>query len=177
MGRTRREFQDSPEMRELAEEVLQFVTPWIPELEPDLIRFSLITSEKAKNAIPVISDSITKDWVKETAKQIWLVAIYQDDWYDWDRDRKEWELFTAMLKIKKVKQDILDYSFIIDAIGYGANWREANEKGTVLPRLTDDDTIAKMPVPMEDDEDSSFDPNEEADPLDELVEKPIPIKI
>lgn len=142
MARTKREFQDSEEMREIGEGLLnKYCGHFFGLINPDTIKFALIVSEKAKNAKTIVVERNPKDWIQEETKLIGLVAAYEEDWVTWSQARKEFEVLEALQGLpidtegKKQNPDVQEYKWRVDFVG--ADWREKNDKGRDLPSLLD----------------------------------------
>ncbi len=144
MARKKRTFVECSEMEKIACELLKkYQGTFFGLVDPDTIKFALITSEKAKNAKSIVVEENPKDWIQEATKLAALVAVYEEDWELWSKSRKEWEIMEALQLLPigadggKHKPDILEYAWRINAIG--VNWREKNDKGKDLPSLIDFD--------------------------------------
>jgi hypothetical protein len=142
MARSKREFVESDDLKDIAEKLLgKYQGVFFGLLDPDNIKFALITSEKAKNSKPLCVEENAKDWILEETRKFALVAVYEEDWVTWSQERKEWEVLEGLMNLpigadgKKHKPDLQDYKFRIDYLG--VNWREKNNKGSALPGLLD----------------------------------------
>jgi hypothetical protein len=152
MARTERRFDACSEMRKMAEDLIGVLYPWIGSIDPDLIRFDTISSEQAKNSSDTFVDELTKDWLKQETPRRWVVAIYQDKWDEWDTTRRQWELFECLLKVAKIKPDLIGYRFMHDGLRHilkenmpEIDWRRSNNAGINLPNLLSDSTVKLLP--------------------------------
>lgn len=140
MARKKRTFVECNEMKKIACELLKkYQGTFFGLVDPDTIKFALITSEKAKNAKSIVVEENPKDWIQEATRLTALVAVYEEDWELWSKNRKEWEIMEALQLLpigadgNKHKPDICEYAWRVNIIG--PNWREKNDKGKDLPSL------------------------------------------
>jgi hypothetical protein len=165
MARKKRVFVECKEMEKMACELLKkYQGTFFGLVDPDIIKFALITSEKAKNAKSIVVEENPKDWIQEATKLAALVAVYEEDWEIWSTHRKEWEIMEALQLLpigadgEKHKPDVCEYAWRINAIG--VNWREKNDKGKDLPSLINFDekqlSIESVGTSSKDEEEIEF---------------------
>jgi len=167
MGRAARDIVHSQEVEDMGRALSEVMYPWVGYLEPEEIYWAEIGSEKSKNSKPVCIER-GKDWVKKLSGKEYMIAVYTECWLDWDEQRRQHELLMAMAQIAGMKPMPPTYNFHMDGLRRvmgdnlpEADWRRANNNGTVLPDLLDEEQREKFPRPEEYEDEELVDYDEE----------------
>jgi len=164
MARQQRQFYECTEMADILEEITQKYGSSMGEeyVDPSDIWCALIAGNKPKNSQDVYIDKNSKQWVQKHTKKLFCLAVWDEKWDSWSKQKKEWKVFESLLQIAKIKPDIVGHSCVFELLGW--NWELEADIGNVLPELLSDEVSEKMALPGQE--------TEEEEEVEEIREQP-----
>jgi hypothetical protein len=154
------EFYDAPDIKRLAEKLIERYYVYIGHADIDNIHFCEIDGVKPKSAPVCSMDGINKSWVRDLVitksgdPKHYCFSVWSDDWKQLNDPQKEWQLFRCLYSIgqnndgKLRRPDIEDYGFIVEFFvknGISAKW----ETDDMLPSLLNSKNPLEIPLPQE----------------------------
>lgn len=153
MARTKREFIESAELYDLAEQLINKYD-FLHHINIGKIYFAFCTDESTKKAKPLIMGNISSELAQQVSDSKYQIAFYLDKWEDWDEEKQLIMLFKALYSIseefdgKLRRLDPMDPYVILKT--FGLDWTLRDD----LPNLLVDPIHFQFPVPEAEDDDA-----------------------
>ena len=163
MARTKRDFEESDSVREVAEAVWEAYEYLLEDVNLNDIYFALCTSKKADNAKDVIRKGISDPLSQKVGKRRYQIAFYTSDWSEWTDAQKHAVVFEVLFSIdedgKYKKPDVQGFYPLIKTLG--PDWMDDPNLVDILERKI----VFKTRIPEDEDEGSSTGEREKHDPV------------
>jgi len=155
MARTKREFVESVELYDLAEQIIDKYQ-FLDHIDVNKIYFAFCTDKSAAKTKPFIMGNISNELVQKVANYKYQIAFYLDKWNDLGEEKQLIMLFKALYSIseefdgKMRKIDPMDPYVILKTFGIDWGFRDD------LPNLLTDPVHFQFPVNDADDDDADI---------------------
>jgi hypothetical protein len=163
MARTKRDFEESEDVRTVADAIWEAYEYLLEGVNLGDIYFALCTSKKADNAKDVIRKGISDPLSQKVGKRRYQIAFYASDWGNWTDAQKNLQLFEVLFSIdedgKYKKPDVQGYYPIIKTLG--PDWMDDPE----LVDILDKKVVFKERIPTAEDPGSSAGEKGSKDPF------------
>ena len=167
MARTKRDFEESQPVREVAERVWTAYEYLLEGVNLGDIYFALCTSKKADNAKDVIRKGISDPLSQKVGKRRYQIAFYASDWSSWSDAQKHALMFEVLFSIdedgKYKKPDVQGFYPLIKTLG--PDWMDDPS----LVDIIDRQVVFKTRIPEDEDEGNSTGKKKKADPVVEDI--------